>query len=68
MELFAMISLLFAVRFAYGKPDVPKASTEIAAKVHAEIADFERDGEWDAAVEMVVKAGDPKARSLPVNN
>ncbi|GLT25287.1 hypothetical protein SLA2020_004250 [Shorea laevis] len=54
--------------FVYGKPDVPKASTEIAAKVHAEIADFERDGEWDAAVEMVVKAGDPKARSLPVNN
>ncbi|GKV31673.1 hypothetical protein SLEP1_g40346 [Rubroshorea leprosula] len=54
--------------FVYGKPDVPKASTEIAAKVHAEIADFERDGEWDAAVEMVVKAGDPKARPLPVNN
>ncbi|GLU15347.1 hypothetical protein SLE2022_318450 [Rubroshorea leprosula] len=54
--------------FVYGKPDVPKASTEIAAKVYAEIADFERDGEWDAAVEMVVKAGDPKARSLPVNN
>ncbi|GLT49050.1 hypothetical protein SLA2020_226330 [Shorea laevis] len=54
--------------FVYGKPDVPKASTGIAGKVHAERADFERYGEWDAAVEMVVKAGDPKARSLPVNN
>ncbi|GKV50800.1 hypothetical protein SLEP1_g57493 [Rubroshorea leprosula] len=65
-----MISLLFAIRFVYGKPDVPKASRDSysTCRVPAEIADFERDGEWDAAVEMVVKAGDPKARSLPVNN
>lgn len=54
--------------FMYGKPDVPKASPEIAAKVHADLANFERIGDWDTAVEMVVKAGDPRAKSFPVNN
>lgn len=54
--------------FMYGKPDVPKASPEIAAKVHADLAKFERIGDWDTAVEMVVKAGDPRAKSFPVNN
>ncbi|KAJ0102902.1 hypothetical protein Patl1_04795 [Pistacia atlantica] len=54
--------------FIYGKPDVPKASPEIAAEVYSELADLQRDGDWDAAVELVVKAGDPKARSLPAND
>lgn len=55
-------------RFIYGKPDVPKASREIAAEVYSEIADLQRDGDWDAAVQLVVKAGDPSARSLATND
>ncbi|GLU05976.1 hypothetical protein SLE2022_230480 [Rubroshorea leprosula] len=56
--------------FVYGKPDVPKASTEIAAIVHAEIADFERDGEWDAAVEMIIKStgSPPSAFHMPYDS
>ncbi|EOY13194.1 PREDICTED: tRNA dimethylallyltransferase 9 [Theobroma cacao] len=54
--------------FIYGKPDVPKASLEIAAKVYSELADFERDGDWEAAVQLVVKAGDPKAQCLAAND
>ncbi|GLT47444.1 hypothetical protein SLA2020_211420 [Shorea laevis] len=56
--------------FVYGKPNVPKASTEIAAKVHAEIADFERDGEWDAAVEMIIKStgSPPSAFHIPYDS
>ncbi|OMO74845.1 tRNA isopentenyltransferase [Corchorus capsularis] len=54
--------------FIYGKPDVPKASLEIAAKVYSELADFEREDDWEAAVQYVVKAGDPKAQSLASND
>lgn len=54
--------------FIYGKPDVPKASPEIVAEVNSELADLQRDGDWYAAVEFVVKAGDPKARSLAAND
>ncbi|KAK9209086.1 hypothetical protein WN944_001449 [Citrus x changshan-huyou] len=54
--------------FIYGKPDVPKASPEIIAEVNSELADLQRDGDWYAAVEFVVKAGDPKARSLAAND
>lgn len=56
------------IRFIYGKPDVPKASPEIIAEVNSELADLQRDGDWYAAVEFVVKAGDPKARSLAAND
>ncbi|XVF18719.1 hypothetical protein REPUB_Repub11eG0047100 [Reevesia pubescens] len=56
------------VRFIYGKPDVPKASPEIAAKAYSELADFERDGDWEAAVQLVIEAGDPKAQSLAAND
>ncbi|GAV64047.1 IPPT domain-containing protein [Cephalotus follicularis] len=54
--------------FIYGKPDVPKASQEIASEVHSELADLERDEDWDAAVQLVVKAGDPRAVSLATND
>ncbi|KAL1350056.1 hypothetical protein HN51_026512 [Arachis hypogaea] len=54
--------------FIYGKPDVPIASPEIASKVHLELAELQRKEEWDAAVQLVVKAGDPKAQLLPVND
>ncbi|KAK8676915.1 hypothetical protein V6N13_142474 [Hibiscus sabdariffa] len=54
--------------YIYGKPDVPKASQEVAAKVYSELADFERDGDWEAAVQLVVDAGDSKAQSLAAND
>ncbi|KAK6157336.1 hypothetical protein DH2020_011584 [Rehmannia glutinosa] len=54
--------------FIYGKPDVPKASPEITSEVHSELADLQRDGDWDAAVEFVIKAGDPGVQSLAVND
>ncbi|GER53814.1 tRNA dimethylallyltransferase 9 [Striga asiatica] len=54
--------------FIYGKPDVPKASREITSEVNSELADFQRDVDWEAAVEFVVKAGDPAVRSLAAND
>uniref|UniRef100_A0A5B6ZFN3 tRNA dimethylallyltransferase n=1 Tax=Davidia involucrata TaxID=16924 RepID=A0A5B6ZFN3_DAVIN len=54
--------------FIYGKPDVPKASPEITSEVYSELADLQRDGKWDAAVQLVVKAGDPRAQSLAAND
>lgn len=55
-------------RFIYGKPDVPKASQEVAAEVYSELADLQKNDDWDAAVQLVVKAGDPKAQLLAVND
>lgn len=52
----------------YGKPDVPKASLEIASEVHSELEDLQKKGDWDAAVQLVVKAGDPKAQTLAAND
>ncbi|PRQ55516.1 putative tRNA dimethylallyltransferase [Rosa chinensis] len=52
----------------YGKPDVPKASKEIASEVSFELADLERNGHWDAVVQLVIKAGDPKAQFLVAND
>ncbi|KAG2681742.1 hypothetical protein I3760_11G158000 [Carya illinoinensis] len=54
--------------FMYGKPDVPKASPEIASEVCSELADLQRNEDWDAAVQLVVKAGDPKAQFLAAND
>lgn len=54
--------------YVYGKPDVPKASVEVASEVCSELKDFERRGKWDEAVEYVIKAGDPRARTFPYNN
>ncbi|GAA0162391.1 RNA processing factor [Lithospermum erythrorhizon] len=54
--------------FMYGKPDVPKASREITSQVWDELALFQRDGDWDAAVQLVVKAGDPTVQSLAAND
>ncbi|KAK4439133.1 tRNA dimethylallyltransferase 9 [Sesamum alatum] len=54
--------------FIYGKPDVPKASPEITSEVHSELADLQRDGDWDAAVQFVVNAGDPGVQSLAAND
>lgn len=54
--------------YIYGKPAVPKASMEITSAVCSELMDLQRNGQWDAAVELVAKAGDPKAQFLPLNN
>ncbi|XP_071730121.1 tRNA dimethylallyltransferase 9 [Rutidosis leptorrhynchoides] len=54
--------------FIYGKPDVPKATPEISLQVQTELANFERRYDWDAAVQLVCKAGDPSAQSLPSND
>ncbi|KAL3635359.1 tRNA dimethylallyltransferase 9 [Castilleja foliolosa] len=54
--------------FMYGKPDVPKASPEITSQVNLELADLQRDGDWEAAVQYVIKAGDPGVQSLAAND
>ncbi|XP_062168810.1 tRNA dimethylallyltransferase 9 [Alnus glutinosa] len=54
--------------FMYGKPDVPKASRDIASEVYSELADLQRNEDWDAAVQLVIKAGDPKAQFIAVND
>lgn len=60
--------IMLYVRFIYGKPDVPKPSPEVIAEAHDMIVDFQTEHNWEAAVEMVVNAGDPKACSLPRND
>ncbi|XP_061349655.1 tRNA dimethylallyltransferase 9 isoform X2 [Gastrolobium bilobum] len=52
----------------YGKPDVPIASPEITSEVDLELADLQRNEDWDTAVQLVVKSGDPKAQLLPLND
>ncbi|XP_004137218.1 tRNA dimethylallyltransferase 9 isoform X4 [Cucumis sativus] len=54
--------------FMYGKPNVPKASPDIAAEVCSELADLRRNEDWDAAVQLVVKAGDSRAQDLAIND
>lgn len=54
--------------FIYGKPDVPKASSEVTSQVYAELERYQRNGDWDAAVQLVVEAGDSRAQSFPTNN
>ncbi|KAL2331371.1 hypothetical protein Fmac_018952 [Flemingia macrophylla] len=54
--------------FIYGKPDVPKASPEITSEAYQELAELQRKEDWDAAVQLVVKAGDPKAQFLTLND
>ncbi|KAK7335093.1 hypothetical protein VNO80_26864 [Phaseolus coccineus] len=54
--------------FIYGKPDVPKASPDIISEVNQELAELQRRDDWDTAVQLVVKAGDPKAQFLAVND
>ncbi|XP_020242200.1 tRNA dimethylallyltransferase 9 [Asparagus officinalis] len=54
--------------FVYGKPDVPKVTMEVASEVCSELEEFMKRGNWDEAVEYVVKAGNEKAYSIPYNN
>ncbi|KAJ4847165.1 tRNA dimethylallyltransferase 9 [Turnera subulata] len=54
--------------FIYGKPDVPKATPEIASEVYSELAELQKKWDWDGAVQLVLKAGDTSAQLLPVND
>ncbi|XP_047162447.1 tRNA dimethylallyltransferase 9-like isoform X2 [Vigna umbellata] len=54
--------------FIYGKPDVPKSFSVITSEVNQELAELQRNEDWDTAVQLVVKAGDPKAQFLAVND
>ncbi|XP_021719208.1 tRNA dimethylallyltransferase 9-like [Chenopodium quinoa] len=54
--------------FIYGKPDVPIASPNVTSQVYAELENYKYNGDWDAAVKLVLEAGDPNAPSLPTNN
>lgn len=61
-------SLYMYIRFIYGKPDVPKASSRITFEVNTELEDLQRDGDWNAAVELAKKAGDQGVQSLATND
>ncbi|XP_028763832.1 tRNA dimethylallyltransferase 9 [Neltuma alba] len=54
--------------FIYGKPDVPKASPETTSEAYLALGELERNGQWDAAVQLVVEAGDPKAQFITPND
>ena len=66
--MVVLIAFFFFLRLIYGKPDVPKASPDIASEVYSELADLQNNEDWEAAVQLVVKAGDPKAQFLPAND
>ncbi|KAL5998437.1 hypothetical protein ACLOJK_009377 [Asimina triloba] len=54
--------------YIYGKPSIPIATPEIASEAYSELILLERNGNWDAAVQLLMKAGDPKAQFLPSND
>ncbi|KAM1169095.1 hypothetical protein ACFX13_031642 [Malus domestica] len=45
-----------------------QAFLEIASEVYSDLEDLQKNDDWDAAVELVVKAGDPKAQLLAAND
>lgn len=47
---------------------MPKPSQEVISEVSDMLSGFQLEQNWDAAVEMVVNAGDQKASLLPRNN
>ncbi|XP_068664424.1 tRNA dimethylallyltransferase 9 [Aristolochia californica] len=54
--------------YIYGKPEVPKVSLEIGSEVCSELNLLQQNGDWDVAVELLEKAGDPRAKSLARND
>ncbi|CAN6339239.1 unnamed protein product [Urochloa humidicola] len=54
--------------YMYGKPDVPQSSMDTTSAVYSELIGFRESGKWEEAVELVARAGDPKALDLSVNN
>lgn len=47
---------------------MPKASAEITSQACMELAELQRNDDWEAAVQLVVKAGDPKVQHIAVND
>lgn len=47
---------------------MPKPSQEVISEVQNMLGGFQFEQNWDAAVEMVVNAGDRNASLLPRNN
>ncbi|KAG9446125.1 hypothetical protein H6P81_012253 [Aristolochia fimbriata] len=54
--------------YIYGKPEVPKASAEIGSEVASELMLLQENGNWDEAVLLVEKAGDPQAKFVARND
>lgn len=54
--------------YIYGKPEVPKASSKVASEAYSELEHLQNNGDWDAAVQLVEKAGDPKAHLVARND
>ncbi|KAK4255872.1 hypothetical protein QN277_008809 [Acacia crassicarpa] len=54
--------------FIYGKPDVPKSFADVKSEVYSELAELQKNEDWDAAVQLVVDAGDAMAQTLAVND
>ncbi|XP_077226807.1 isopentenyltransferase 9 [Tasmannia lanceolata] len=54
--------------YIYGKPEVPKASSKIDSEVSSELMCLQRNEDWDAAVQLVTEAGDPRAQFLARND
>lgn len=47
---------------------MPKASREVSSQVCSELMQLQKNGDWNAAVQLVVRAGDPKAIFLATND
>ncbi|CAN6339155.1 unnamed protein product [Urochloa humidicola] len=54
--------------YMYGKPDVPQSCMDTTSAVYSELLSYRESGQWEEAVELVARAGDPKAMDLSVNN
>ncbi|KAJ7515663.1 hypothetical protein O6H91_22G022300 [Diphasiastrum complanatum] len=44
--------------YLYGKPSTPKPTEEVTAIVDAELSELSQKDDWEAAVELLIKAGD----------
>lgn len=54
--------------YLYGKPGTPEASSETTSDVLSELRTLKRKGNWDAAVKLLLKAGDMTAHNLKSND
>jgi len=54
--------------YLYGKPDVPETSPEIVSDVNSELRILQSKGDWDTAVQLLLKAGDSTAHNLERND
>lgn len=54
--------------YLYGKPDVPETSPEIVSDVNSELRTLQSNGDWDTAVQLLLKAGDSTACNVERND